>query len=97
MKNKEIINKIESVILCLMAHPDFEPNSEFEDRINNLFEIKKELSERQTTDKSQDKGDSEALHIGSVRGSFSATDVERAYDDGYSTDGEVTFDIENYR
>jgi hypothetical protein len=30
-------------------------------------------------------------------GSFSANDVERAYDDGYSTEGEVNFDIENYR
>jgi hypothetical protein len=37
------------------------------------------------------------LTIDSVSGSFSATDVERAYDDGYSTDGEVTFDINNYR
>ena len=32
-----------------------------------------------------------------VSGSFTAYDVERAYDDGYSTEGEVTFDIENYR
>ena len=39
----------------------------------------------------------QTLPIDSVSGSFSATDVERAYDDGYSTDGEVTFDIDNYR
>lgn len=39
----------------------------------------------------------EALTIPVVSGSFSATDVERAYDDGYSTDGEVTFNIDNYR
>jgi len=32
-----------------------------------------------------------------VSGSFTASDMERAYDDGYSTEGEVTFDIENYR
>lgn len=32
-----------------------------------------------------------------VSGSFTAYDMERAYDDGYSTEGEVTFDIENYR
>jgi hypothetical protein len=38
----------------------------------------------------------EQLRIGSVVKSFTATDVERAYDDGYSTDGEVTFDIDNY-
>jgi hypothetical protein len=38
----------------------------------------------------------QTLPIDSVSGSFSATDVERAYDDGYSTDGEVTFDINNY-
>ncbi len=37
------------------------------------------------------------LPLDSVSGSFSAIDVERAYDDGYSTDGEVTFDINNYR
>jgi hypothetical protein len=35
--------------------------------------------------------------IGDVSGSFSAADIERAYDDGYSTDGEVTFNIDNYR
>lgn len=36
-------------------------------------------------------------NISHVSGSFTAYDVERAYDDGYSTEGEVTFDIENYR
>jgi hypothetical protein len=28
---------------------------------------------------------------------FTASDMQRAYDDGYSTEGEVNFDIENYR
>jgi ribulose-5-phosphate 4-epimerase/fuculose-1-phosphate aldolase len=37
------------------------------------------------------------LRLFNVSGSFTAYDVERAYDDGYSTEGEVTFDIENYR
>ena len=40
---------------------------------------------------------SENVVLDGVSGSFSATDVERAYDDGYSTDGEVAFDIDNYR
>ena len=39
----------------------------------------------------------EQLILSSVSGSFTANDVERAYDDGYQTEGEVTFDIENYR
>ena len=37
------------------------------------------------------------LGLFDVSGSFTASDMERAYDDGYSTEGEVTFDIENYR
>jgi hypothetical protein len=37
------------------------------------------------------------LDLFAVSGSFTAYDMERAYDDGYSTEGEVTFDIENYR
>ena len=37
------------------------------------------------------------LGLFDVSGSFTAYDMERAYDDGYSTEGEVTFDIENYR
>ena len=37
------------------------------------------------------------LLLFSVSGSFTAYDMERAYDDGYSTEGEVNFDIENYR
>ena len=37
------------------------------------------------------------LGLFGVSGSFTASDMERAYDDGYSTEGEVTFDIENYR
>ena len=40
----EILNKIKSVKLCLMAHPDNEQDSEFEDRISDLEEIENELS-----------------------------------------------------
>jgi hypothetical protein len=39
MENKTMLQKIRSVKLCLMAHPDNEPNSEFEDRISDLEEI----------------------------------------------------------
>lgn len=34
-----IISKLRSVILCLTAHPDNEPDSEFADRIEDLFDI----------------------------------------------------------
>ena len=44
-----------------------------------------------------DKATKELLNLFSVSGSFTADDVERAYDDGYQTEGEVSFDIENYR
>ena len=39
-----ILEKIKSVKLCLMAHPDNELDSEFEDRISDLQEIENELS-----------------------------------------------------
>ena len=39
----------------------------------------------------------ELLLLFGVSDSFTADDVERAYDDGYKTEGEITFDIENYR
>lgn len=39
MKNKEILRRIRSVKLCLMAHPDNTKGSEFEDRIDDLEEI----------------------------------------------------------
>lgn len=32
-----------------------------------------------------------------IGGLFTVTDMQRAYDDGYSTDGEVTFDINDYQ
>ncbi|MFD1770837.1 hypothetical protein [Sphingobacterium suaedae] len=33
------IQKLKSVLLCLQAHPDNEPDSEFADRISDLEEI----------------------------------------------------------
>ena len=39
-----LLEKIKSVKLCLMAHPDNEVDSEFADRISDLEEIEKELS-----------------------------------------------------
>jgi len=66
MNDKEILKRVKSLLLCLMAHPDNQPDSEFVDRINDLIDIRDELSERQTLDKSQDKGDSKALHIADV-------------------------------
>ena len=40
----ELLDKIKSVKLCLMAHPDNEKDSEFEDRISDLEYIEKALS-----------------------------------------------------
>jgi hypothetical protein len=40
----ELLNKIKSVKLCLIAHPDNEKDSEFEDRISDLEHIEKALS-----------------------------------------------------
>ena len=39
-----ILEKIKSLKLCLMAHPDYEYGSEFEDRVSDLEEIENELS-----------------------------------------------------
>lgn len=39
------LNKIKSVKLCLIAHPDNEQDSEFADRISNLEEIEANFSE----------------------------------------------------
>ncbi|EMY3554928.1 hypothetical protein [Flavobacterium psychrophilum] len=39
-----LLEKIKSVKLCLMAHPDNEEHSEFADRISDLEEIENELS-----------------------------------------------------
>lgn len=39
----EILKKIKSVKLCLMAHPDNEIDSEFADRISDLEEIENQL------------------------------------------------------
>ena len=35
--------KINSVLLCMMAHPDNQPDSEFADRIDDLIEIQNQL------------------------------------------------------
>ena len=43
MKQQEILQKLTSVKLLLMAHPDNELDSEFADRISDLEEIEKGL------------------------------------------------------
>lgn len=40
---KDILSKLKSVELCLLAHPHNEPNSEFADRITDLIEISEQL------------------------------------------------------
>jgi len=48
MDDREILKKLRSVSLYLIAHPDNEPDSEFTDRISDIAEIQEELSNRQT-------------------------------------------------
>lgn len=43
MKLEKILSKIRSVKLCLEAHPDYEKDSEFEDRVSDLESLEKEL------------------------------------------------------
>lgn len=38
-ENRQILQKLRSLRLCLMAHPDNEPDSEFADRIEDLNEL----------------------------------------------------------
>jgi len=45
MDNEEMIKRINSVTLCLMAHPHNEPDSEFADRIDDLIKVKESLVE----------------------------------------------------
>lgn len=42
--SKQLLKKIESIKLCLLAHPDNKENSEFSDRISDLEELEKEVS-----------------------------------------------------
>jgi len=44
---EEVLKKIKSIKLCLMAHPNNEVDSEFADRISDLEEIEIELSKQQ--------------------------------------------------
>ena len=72
-----------------------------------LTELRNKVLYLRNTEELSAKGEIILLHklnalekqfaISGVSGSFTAYDVERAYDDGYSTEGEVNFDIENYR
>lgn len=39
MDNRDFLQKLKSIRLCLSAHPDNEENSEFADRIEDLNEI----------------------------------------------------------
>lgn len=41
---EQILSKLRSVELCLSAHPDNEEHSEFADRISDLQELQKEVS-----------------------------------------------------
>ena len=43
-ENRQIMQKLRSVRLCLMAHPDNEPDSEFADRIEDIDELIEKFS-----------------------------------------------------
>ena len=43
-ENYKILRKLRSIQLCLMAHPDNEPDSEFADRIEDLDELIEKFS-----------------------------------------------------
>lgn len=45
MNTTEILKKIQSVRLCMMAHPDNTEGSEFEDRISDLKSIREALEQ----------------------------------------------------
>lgn len=60
MKTKEMLQKIKSLKLCLMAHPDYEYGSEFEDRVSDLQEIEEFLS-KQNALKKYDEDDMRAV------------------------------------
>jgi len=42
---EQILSKLRSVELCLSAHPDNEEHSEFADRISDLQELQKEVTD----------------------------------------------------
>jgi hypothetical protein len=74
MSNEEIKRKIESVRLCMQAHPDNTADSEFADRIADLVEIRQALNIPHVSktylekdmDMAYDKGFSDGLIDGSL-------------------------------
>jgi hypothetical protein len=63
MKKEEMLRNIQSVKLCMMAHPDNTEGSEFEDRIDDLDEIEQKL-QKQVNDAST--SDDKALNLAGV-------------------------------
>lgn len=45
---QKITYKIRSLILCLEAHPDYEPDSEFADRLSDLRSLQEDIEEYAT-------------------------------------------------
>lgn len=60
---------------------------------NKILQIMYKLSKREIKYNLAAK---QVLDLLDVSGSFTASDMEHAYNDGYSTEGEINFDIENY-
>lgn len=46
MEIQEMLTKIRSVTICLNSHPDCEPDSEFQDRIDDLLKVEAELKSK---------------------------------------------------
>lgn len=46
MEKLKKLRKLNSVLLCLMAHPDNEPDSEFADRVSDIEQLIESVKER---------------------------------------------------
>ena len=82
MKSNDLRNEFKIESGCFWLNSQDEPDIEYVEFLENKIINAERVSK---------------LNLPDVSSSFPATAVERAYDDGYSTDGEVTFDIDDYR
>jgi len=46
MNDNEMLMRVNSVLGYLTGHPDYEPDSECEDRVNDLVSIRRALTQR---------------------------------------------------
>ncbi len=76
MTKEQISRKLNSIKLCLQAHPDNQPDSEFEDRIYDIEYIEQQLSaERERYDELKSKYD--ALVMDNMTHEYNAAEAEK--------------------